>query len=418
MAHRLLYVAPMVARPSSHPRLYTVATLVLVLRTMGGAGVTWAAEGDLFLRAGHLLSPESPGPPCSSIEQRDSKWVPKTTTQILAEFASTAPHIDQIRSSPLQAVLYLGTGTRGPIPGCMQVTVDVSRLSQVEREVLASGSASPVIPIGSEGGRNTPQPIAISPVRSWQLEPGDRLVTTLTLHSGCPEGHDVTVFYNTAFENSRLVFPNDSASSAFLDNCPNVCNPNQADTDGDGVGDACDNCPTVPNPDQLDSNHDGIGDACSSSTPVVTGSCSGCACTEVVCSSSGPCVDPICAVGTDCQPGVAWIDAVQCFVDQTRAFIHNAPASDLAPSLARPGSPLRRALRRVSRSVNVMRRALSQHRQRLPVVRRLGRLDKALHNLAAVVERLRGGERISQTLFAELVGTVGQAQTATDAYHP
>jgi len=34
------------------------------------------------------------------------------------------------------------------------------------------------------------------------------------------------------------------------------------DTDNDGVPDAQDNCPTVPNTDQADSNHDGIGDAC------------------------------------------------------------------------------------------------------------------------------------------------------------
>ena len=59
------------------------------------------------------------------------------------------------------------------------------------------------------------------------------------------------------------------------DNCPNMPNQNQADTDGDGKGDVCDddldgdgvpnaddNCRNVPNADQADSDGDGVGDAC------------------------------------------------------------------------------------------------------------------------------------------------------------
>lgn len=76
--------------------------------------------------------------------------------------------------------------------------------------------------------------------------------------------------------------PDGDGVMAASDNCVAVWNPDQADTDGDGRGDACevdadgdfiqdsaDNCPSVANADQRDTDRDGTGDACDATPGVV-----------------------------------------------------------------------------------------------------------------------------------------------------
>jgi hypothetical protein len=162
---------------------------------------------------------------------------------------------------------------------CLQVTVSVARIRGAVVTPLGNGSAFiATIPKGS-GGLNSPYLIPYTvnaPLADRQIVAGDRFAAEVFVQNACDVKRTPHLVFADIAQPSNL---------SGTDNCPNVVNPDQADTDDDGIGDACDGCPLVSNPDQtdtdadgiphasdicpavadpqqLDGDHDGVGDAC------------------------------------------------------------------------------------------------------------------------------------------------------------
>ena len=123
---------------------------------------------------------------------------------------------------------------------------------------------------------------------------------------------------------------NDADGDGFCeidDLCPTVSDPTQADTDGDGIGDACepdndgdgviddlDLCPLVADATQLDTDGDGIGDACDGDddgdgVPDVTDSCTSTTSGAVVL-ANGCTLDEVVACGAAWKNHGAYVSAM------------------------------------------------------------------------------------------------------------
>ncbi len=139
-----------------------------------------------------------------------------------------------------------------------------------------SATTSEIAPVFSSDGTR----IAFTSKPSGNPQPAEaaRRVMNIDGTGLSPVIGGPTTYHHPDYAHKNVFFLANSDGDSIPDNCDNctsVDNADQADSDSDGIGDACDtdddndgisdtadNCPLSHNPDQLDTDGDGQGNAC------------------------------------------------------------------------------------------------------------------------------------------------------------
>lgn len=406
-------VAPAATRPVGMAVMTRISTVLVLISIALSPGAASALEfQNWFLK--RPLPGQYTLEPCSSTRDDEQvldgggvAWLEES------EFASffTAPDtVDRvIPEGTATATLYLTTGTNGTMLDCAEVRVRLARETMAGTFPIAEAVVTTSLFPKFQGGLGNPAivPIPVTgPEGSRTLAAGDLLRMRISVKNVCEDqqGRQVNLRYDSRSTSSRIRFEN-------------VDVPDEggaADPDTDGIPNLCDNCPDIANQDQTDTNRDGMGDACTPCTPEgpVPPEC---ACLGDGCNDADECTLDSCDDQAGCvNDPIPFLEGVRCRLTSIDAMLDAGLPDEIDPKLQKNRSPLRRRLAKSLKALGKAERAVLRDKPERKVDRKVRKLRAVIAKFITAVEKQRSRDRIMHPFSLELIGEATAAIVATN----